>query len=326
MNITDERRSVFPEGFRGVWIPKEIWLDDRLELIDKCILTEIAALDGADGCFASNRHFAGYVGCSERRVTASVSKLVRLGLIVTERSGGSRIIRTDLAFSAGRGDSAGTNCEPGPQNIPDSRENISTPPGKNCEAASQNLLHSNTYNNIYNNTDNNINNNTDNISSDNIKNNNIDSDIISSDNISTDNIKNNNIDTDIISSDNISADKPGANDRESRAVIEVINSYTKNEELREALKDFVRMRQANRPINAAGLRLALGRLNRIAASDEDKLQSVSNTIMNGWAGFYPLKKEQKKSSSGVSSFDIEQWERYAESFVQQSLGQSEDRC
>lgn len=297
MNITDERRSVFPEGFRGVWIPKEIWLDDRLELIDKCILTEIAALDGADGCFASNRHFAEYVGCSERRVTASVSKLVRLGLIVTERSGGSRIIRTDLALFAGREDSAGTNCEPGPQNIPDSRENISTPPRKNCEAASQNLLHSNTYNNIYNNTDNNKINNTD-------------------------NIKNNNIYSDNISTDNISADKLGANDRESRAVIEVINSYTKNEELREALKDFVRMRQANKPINAAGLRLALGRLNRIAASDEDKLQSVSNTVMNGWAGFYPLKKEQKKSS-GISSYDIEQWERYAESFVQQSLSKSE---
>ena len=41
--------------FKGVWIPKEVWLDTRLSMIEKGILVEIDSLDFSEsGCFASN--------------------------------------------------------------------------------------------------------------------------------------------------------------------------------------------------------------------------------------------------------------------------------
>ena len=47
--------------FKGVWIPREVWLDSRLSMLDKGILAEIDSLDMSDsGCFASNEHLADF--------------------------------------------------------------------------------------------------------------------------------------------------------------------------------------------------------------------------------------------------------------------------
>ena len=304
MTISRSNESgVFPEGFKGVWIPKEIWLDDRLDLTDKCILTEIAALDGEDGCFASNRHFAEYVGCSERRVSASVKRLAGLRLIFVDRSGRDRVIRTNLAIFAGIEEYDGNSCDPASQNIPATLADISTEHRKSCEPATQILRHSNTYSN----TNNNTNNNTDNIN--NINNNSFDN-ISSSDNIS------------INKSDNIRSKDTSVCSSEGE-ISGVINSYTRSEALREALHEFVKQRQKSRPFAAGELRLALGKLDSVAGTDEEKLRSVNSTVASGWAGFYPPKPErrQKQPSTGrISSYDIEQWEKYAESFVTKQLG------
>ena len=66
--------------FKGVWIPKIVWLDTRLNALDKVILTEIDSLDqGERGCYASNKHIADFCQCSERKVSESVSKLTKYG-------------------------------------------------------------------------------------------------------------------------------------------------------------------------------------------------------------------------------------------------------
>ena len=39
----------YPRDFKGIFIPKEIWLDDDLSAIDKIILAEIYSLDVEDG-------------------------------------------------------------------------------------------------------------------------------------------------------------------------------------------------------------------------------------------------------------------------------------
>ena len=45
--------------FKGVWIPKEIWLNTDLSIIEKVLLVEIDSLDNSDrGCFASNEYLA----------------------------------------------------------------------------------------------------------------------------------------------------------------------------------------------------------------------------------------------------------------------------
>ena len=68
-----------PRDFKGVWIPREVWLDERLNALDKVILTEIDSLDnGARGCYASNRHIADFCQCSETKVSTAISKLIKL--------------------------------------------------------------------------------------------------------------------------------------------------------------------------------------------------------------------------------------------------------
>ena len=67
--------------FKGVWIPKEIWLDTRLTALDKIILTEIDSLDNENGCTAGNEYLAEFCQCSETKVSTAVKKLIELGYI-----------------------------------------------------------------------------------------------------------------------------------------------------------------------------------------------------------------------------------------------------
>ena len=68
--------------FDGVWIPAEIWLSETLSLIDKIVLTEINSLDNEEtGCYASNQYLAKFCQCSERKITDSITKLKKMGLI-----------------------------------------------------------------------------------------------------------------------------------------------------------------------------------------------------------------------------------------------------
>ena len=39
--------------FKGIWIPKEIWLSEQLSLMEKVLFVEIHSLDNEDGCYAS---------------------------------------------------------------------------------------------------------------------------------------------------------------------------------------------------------------------------------------------------------------------------------
>ena len=117
--------------FKGVWIPRTIWLDTRLNALDKVILTEIDSLDqGERGCFASNKHIASFCQCSERKVSESVSRLIKCGYVrVQNFDGRQRELRSRLAEFARQ-------------------------TSRKCEADTQNLRESNTKNNPPNNTSN----------------------------------------------------------------------------------------------------------------------------------------------------------------------------
>ena len=117
--------------FKGVWIPKTIWLDERLNALDKVILTEIDSLDmGENGCWASNKHIADFCQCSETKVSTAISKLIKCGyLYVKSFDGRQRVLKSRLS-------------------------NFERQTFKNSEADSQDLRQSNTYNNTSNNTEN----------------------------------------------------------------------------------------------------------------------------------------------------------------------------
>ena len=67
--------------FKGVWIDKDIWLDDNLSPFDKVLLVEIDSLDGENGCYKSNAKFAEFMQCSDKSVSRSVKKLEDFGYI-----------------------------------------------------------------------------------------------------------------------------------------------------------------------------------------------------------------------------------------------------
>ena len=115
--------------FKGVWIPKEIWLDARLNALDKVILTEIDSLDSSErGCFASNKYIADFCQCSETKVSTSISKLIGYGYLYVQKfDGRQRELKSRLSKFE--------------------RQDF-----KNCEADSQNLKESNIDNNTDNNT------------------------------------------------------------------------------------------------------------------------------------------------------------------------------
>lgn len=122
-NMNDNR------DFKGVWIPKEVWLDTRLNALDKVILMEIDSLDqGEKGCYASNEHLATFCQCSKTKVSTAISKLIECGYVYIQNfDGRKRELKSSLS-----------NFE---------RQNI-----KNCNADIQNLKESNTDSNTNNNT------------------------------------------------------------------------------------------------------------------------------------------------------------------------------
>lgn len=117
--------------FKGVWIPKKVWLDTRLNALEKIILTEIDSLDnGEKGCYASNEHLAEFCQCSKTKVSTAIRKLIDCGYIYVQNfDGRKRELKSRLS-----------NFE---------RQNI-----KNFKADIQNLKESNTDNNTVNNTNN----------------------------------------------------------------------------------------------------------------------------------------------------------------------------
>lgn len=82
--------------FKGVWIPKDIWLNKELSVVDRCLLAEINSLDGEDHCFATNEYFAEFFNVSEATIKRSISQLKQLGLIETKmqttKTGSQRVI------------------------------------------------------------------------------------------------------------------------------------------------------------------------------------------------------------------------------------------
>ena len=62
--------------FKGIWIPKEIWLTNELSFQEKVVLVEIDSLDDEDtGCYASNKYFAEFFNLSNGRVSQIIKQL-----------------------------------------------------------------------------------------------------------------------------------------------------------------------------------------------------------------------------------------------------------
>ncbi|WP_428400374.1 helix-turn-helix domain-containing protein [Niabella insulamsoli] len=70
--------------FKGIWIPKEIWLHPDLATMEKLFLVEINSLDNEDGCFASNDYFSRFFGLSKPRCSQIIQSLKEKGFLTIE--------------------------------------------------------------------------------------------------------------------------------------------------------------------------------------------------------------------------------------------------
>jgi flagellar biosynthesis GTPase FlhF len=122
--------------FKGVWIPKEIWLNTDLSIIEKVLLVEIDSLDNSErGCFASNEYLAKFVQLSEGRVANIISDLKKRKFIIQVffdgRNRGLRINKSESCF----------------------HENVNSDLTKTVKQTTRKREHNNTVNNTINNTD-----------------------------------------------------------------------------------------------------------------------------------------------------------------------------
>ena len=84
--------------FKGVWIPKEIYLNSNLTFAEKILYVEIQSLDMSEaGCFASNAYFAQFIGVSATTISVGITKLKDLGFIYQESfDGRKRVLKSCL--------------------------------------------------------------------------------------------------------------------------------------------------------------------------------------------------------------------------------------
>lgn len=83
--------------FKGVWIPKDIWLNTNLSALDRVMLAEICSLDNENHCTASNEYFAEFCGVSVPTITRCIKKLKDMNFIettmISSNTGSYRVIK-----------------------------------------------------------------------------------------------------------------------------------------------------------------------------------------------------------------------------------------
>mgnify|MGYP003402630349 FL=1 len=83
--------------FTGVWIPKEVLLDDDLSSDEKILFSDIACFEN---CFILNRTFAERYKCSERTIQTRLKKLKDKGYLIEKSfDGRERILQVLHIFS-----------------------------------------------------------------------------------------------------------------------------------------------------------------------------------------------------------------------------------
>ncbi len=100
--FTGEDHLPKEKKFSGLVIPESIWLNEKLRLNEKCLLSLIHGLDGDKGCFATNEYLASKIGISERQTQRIIAHLIELryvrdgGIINNRRILNSLLKRTEL--------------------------------------------------------------------------------------------------------------------------------------------------------------------------------------------------------------------------------------
>lgn len=73
--------------FRGIWLPGEVFMDERLSQSSKLLWGIIHILSNEKGCYASRATLGEYMGCSERNVQHLIEELITHGFVRRDGAG-----------------------------------------------------------------------------------------------------------------------------------------------------------------------------------------------------------------------------------------------
>ena len=82
-------------------------------------------------------------------------------------------------------------------------------------------------------------------------------------------------------------------DKKRETFVSIVDSYTKNDDLKASLNDFIEMRKKMKGFTIKALKLALNKLDKIAIDDLTKIDIINQSVMNSWKSFYPLHSQKK---------------------------------
>lgn len=307
-----ELMETIVRDFKGVWIPKEVWLDTDLNALDKIILVEIDSLDsGERGCFASNKYLAEFCQCSESKVSRSISKLTKLGYVsVKSFNGRCRVLKSLLKNVQGSlGKKARQTCKQ------DSLGNNPRQPRQKAEADSAKKQAINIDNNIDNNIDikKEINKERKEKSSDHF---------LQNDRVSLNADKKENLD---LEKNQVSGDIHSINVKESNSSNKRLNEefnqvwdlYPKKQGKKPAQAAFYRARRNGTPLESiiSGIKSYLDYIAAKKISQEYVKQGSTFFNQEAWNDDWTVKNEKYKFKPGYSfynskpNYDIEAYER-----------------
>ena len=83
MTTATQEDSTLSRDFKGLWIPREIWLHPQLSLHEKCLWAEIYSLHDRDkgGCWASDEYLCEFLSLKKSRLYEMMKQLKDLNLL-----------------------------------------------------------------------------------------------------------------------------------------------------------------------------------------------------------------------------------------------------
>lgn len=81
--------------------------------------------------------------------------------------------------------------------------------------------------------------------------------------------------------------------KKSTELDNLINSNFSNEELKNTVYEFIKMRKAiKKPLTTRGLELMINKLYKLTTNIDEQMEILNNSIMNNWQGIFPLKQKK----------------------------------
>ena len=96
----------------------------------------------------------------------------------------------------------------------------------------------------------------------------------------------------------------------------IINIYSENEVLNEALLGFIEHRKGmDKPMTDKGIKLLMEELNKLSSDVNEQIEILNQSIVNGWTRIFPLKKQNSRTKGNKYNnfhqrkYDPEEYEK-----------------